>query len=178
MKGHRRYSLSILFAQEAVAFAACLDTVFSHDYLLQSPTVPPPAASCSKQSRPPVQRMCLIIIPSEIAIPCAEITSNLLQFDQNWVPKTTMILYAAGWSTLFLANYLTGQALLSQLFPHCACSLQDTCPRVASRNQHDEDADSVGDICDNCPLVANPLQEDFDSDGVGDVCDIDMDNDG
>jgi Thrombospondin type 3 repeat len=48
---------------------------------------------------------------------------------------------------------------------------KDNCPNAANVNQHDEDRDTVGDVCDNCPQLANQDQKNADGDGVGDACD-------
>jgi hypothetical protein len=41
---------------------------------------------------------------------------------------------------------------------------------TAPPGSHDEDGDTVADICDNCPEVPNPDLRDGDGDGVGDAC--------
>ena len=46
----------------------------------------------------------------------------------------------------------------------------DKCPMTNSQNQHDEDADNVGDICDLCPQIA-VATADGDNDKIGDLCD-------
>lgn len=62
--------------------------------------------------------------------------------------------------------------------------ISDNCPLVIN-DQHDTDADGLGDVCDsdldgdgrlnqvdNCRFVANAGQEDSDRDSVGDACDL------
>jgi len=46
----------------------------------------------------------------------------------------------------------------------------DNCPSRANQDQHDEDADAIGDACDPCPHLRGDAV-DSDSDGVGDACD-------
>jgi hypothetical protein len=46
----------------------------------------------------------------------------------------------------------------------------DNCPAKANLDQHDEDADALGDVCDPCPHLAGTAV-DGDGDGVGDACD-------
>ena len=57
-------------------------------------------------------------------------------------------------------------------------TVDDNCPTVSNADQHDEDADSVGDVCDNCPGIANTNQANVGetnngqgADTVGDACD-------
>lgn len=67
---------------------------------------------------------------------------------------------------------------------------QDNCPANANADQHDTDADGLGDVCDadddndgvvdatdNCPITPNADQVNTDGDGQGDACDPDDDND-
>src|SRR5215468_5717030 len=42
----------------------------------------------------------------------------------------------------------------------------------------DTDGDGIGDRCDNCVNVANRDQHDINANGIGDACDPDMDGDG
>ncbi len=84
------------------------------------------------------------------------------------------------------------------------CEPGDNCPGVANADQHDDDNDTIGDVCDvcpidpdndsdddgyctivgeggtpdNCPGIHNPNQEDPDGDGIGQPCDPDADADG
>ena len=46
----------------------------------------------------------------------------------------------------------------------------DNCPAKANADQHDEDGDTIGDVCDPCPHIAGNAA-DGDGDGVGDACD-------
>ena len=46
----------------------------------------------------------------------------------------------------------------------------DNCPADDNADQHDEDADAIGDRCDPCPHLAG-TNVDGDGDGVGDACD-------
>lgn len=46
---------------------------------------------------------------------------------------------------------------------------QDTCPSIAD-DQHDEDADGLGDACDPCPIYDS--LEDADGDGLPEGCDL------
>jgi hypothetical protein len=46
----------------------------------------------------------------------------------------------------------------------------DNCPAQANNDQHDEDADTFGDVCDPCPQLA-AVQADGDGDSIGDGCD-------
>lgn len=46
----------------------------------------------------------------------------------------------------------------------------DNCPGKPNVDQHDEDADAIGDVCDPCPHMAGNAA-DGDNDGVGDACD-------
>ncbi|HSD90233.1 MAG TPA: thrombospondin type 3 repeat-containing protein [Kofleriaceae bacterium] len=46
----------------------------------------------------------------------------------------------------------------------------DNCSQILNVDQHDEDADSIGDVCDPCPHIAGTAA-DQDGDGVGDACD-------
>lgn len=46
----------------------------------------------------------------------------------------------------------------------------DNCPTKANADQHDEDADAIGDVCDPCPHLSGNAA-DGDGDGVGDACD-------
>jgi hypothetical protein len=46
----------------------------------------------------------------------------------------------------------------------------DNCPAKANADQHDEDGDTIGDVCDPCPHLAGDAA-DSDGDGVGDACD-------
>jgi hypothetical protein len=46
----------------------------------------------------------------------------------------------------------------------------DNCPAKANVDQHDEDADAIGDVCDPCPHI-NGDAVDSDGDGVGEMCD-------
>jgi hypothetical protein len=48
--------------------------------------------------------------------------------------------------------------------------LVDNCPAKANIDQHDEDADMIGDVCDPCPHIPGNAA-DGDGDGVGDACD-------
>ena len=46
----------------------------------------------------------------------------------------------------------------------------DNCPAKPNADQHNEDADTLGDVCDPCPHLAGNAA-DSDGDGVGDACD-------
>ena len=46
----------------------------------------------------------------------------------------------------------------------------DNCPSKPNADQHDEDGDTIGDVCDPCPHV-NGDKTDTDREGVGDACD-------
>lgn len=48
---------------------------------------------------------------------------------------------------------------------------RDNCPRAANADQHDENANGIGDACDLCPATSE--SRDADCDGIGDVCDPD-----
>lgn len=46
----------------------------------------------------------------------------------------------------------------------------DNCASLTNADQHDEDTDTIGDVCDPCPHLSGPAV-DGDGDGVGDACD-------
>jgi hypothetical protein len=50
----------------------------------------------------------------------------------------------------------------------------DGIPDVADEppSPHDEDGDTIVDVCDSCPEVANVPQLDGDGDGIGDACEL------
>jgi hypothetical protein len=62
---------------------------------------------------------------------------------------------------------------------------EDNCPERHNFDQHDEDSDSVGDVCDVCPADTDPDQSDNGEtgafgfgDGIGDACDPRISRDG